>query len=353
MFRTTPQGILNNLTGSVYAKRLVSYSLPKISLLENLKISNGDFKGLYSNRAVNEIWFKRGEQLVAGLNQSLEVNQLKNPPSNLESLIAGIINKPELYGLLSYASLLHNLQFALESLRPNDAEFSNTLVKKAKADDLLKSPSFGFVNEPLNEDLKSWLIDSFGSITEFRTLLLNSAKAINGDGYTWLVAESNLSENSFRSPNRQTHSGPTYSNLAIVNTYNAGVVDDTLRSGQLTKLKMQKAAKLAALKKKMEERRNIENEEHNDEYKGEEEEDESAIENDLLLGSVDEAEASILFNDRKLLPLLAIDASSRNYLLDYGVFGKQFYLDNLWECIDWDVVASRSPSRTQQFVKLD
>lgn len=343
--------------------RSVSYTLPTIPLLDNLKISKDEFKGLYSNNVVNELWFKRGEQLVEGLNQLLEENNI-NPPSDLNELITLTFNKPDLYGIYSYASLIHNLQFSLESLKPNESEAGKYSIKKSEPNDLLKTPSISqtFNNEPTDPNLREWIINSFGSIAEFRTLLLNSAKGIKGDGLVWLVAQATYSESTMR--NNQFSSNANdfkYSTLSIMNTYNAGIVDDSIRSGQITKLKQQKQAKIASLRKKIQERKHItKDQEVNEESENGNEEDalaalesEASLLSDLTLGTVEEAEAATLYSDRKLLPLLAIDASLRNYLLDYGVFGKQQYLDNVWDCIDWDVVSKRAPIRFKQSFEMD
>ncbi|ODV78510.1 Mn-superoxide dismutase [Suhomyces tanzawaensis NRRL Y-17324] len=309
---------------TLLSQRNVSFSLPTISTLETVKSTQQDFKGLFSSETVNELWFKRGQQLVEGLNQSLEqasASSSESQSNNLLDIIAQTIQKPEHYGIYSYGSLLYNLQFFLESLKENSAEVK---LSQSEPKDLLKTGNTTFGNIPADENLKSWLIDSFGSIEEFRNLLLNSAKAIKGDGLVWLVAESNLSQNILKQSPSITEPGttkdPVYNNLAIVNTYNAGVVDDSLRSGQVNRLKLQKEANLQ-------------------------------LEIDrLTLGTAEEAEFNTLYNDKKLLPVLAIDGSMRNYLLDYGVYGKQQYLENVWECIDWDVVSKRLPVRTKQFI---
>lgn len=41
------------------------------------------------------------------------------------------------------------------------------------------------------------------------------------------------------------------------------------------------------------------------------------------------------------LPILAINAWSPAYIEDYGVTGRSKYLENVWNCINWDVVNKR------------
>lgn len=341
--------------------RSVSYTLPIIPNLESIKLSEKNFSGLYSNKTVEELWFKRGQELINGLNQLLEEHQILNPPQDLNELITLTFNKPEFYGIYSYASLLHNLQFYLENLKPNDSG----IIKFCDEFELLKNPDLNtqISNQPKDEQLKNWIIDSFGSLSEFKTLLLNSAKGIKGDGIVWLVAQASRSDSNLNENNAynqiDSSSSLNYNTLSIMNTYNAGIVDDSIRSGQISKLKEEKIIKIASLKKKQEERKKIIQENGESEELSNIEDIEfqkhlelSSIPSDLILGSIEEAEFSTLYSDRKLLPVLAIDASMRNYLLDYGVFGKQQYLDNVWNCINWDVVAKRLPPRFKTTVEF-
>ena len=333
--------------------RGVSYAVPSIPTLENIRVNKESFRGLLSNRAINELWFKRVESLVGKLNKLLEENQVE-APADLAELIRLSFHKPELHEVCSFASLIHNTQFAFESITPNTLEGSQNSILKSGPETLLQTPSLAdsFTNEPSNPELREWIISSFGSIAEFRTLLLNSAKGIKGDGMVWLVTQATYSESTIK--NKMTNAfenseNQKYGSLAIVNTYNAGVADNLLVSGQLTKLSQQKEARVLASKKKSE---NIEGVDVG--MKKEANFENREGQNDsLTLGSTEEAEAAVLFPDRKLLPLLAIDVSPRNYLLDYGVFGKNLYLENLWNCINWDVVSKRAPLRFKQTFGID
>lgn len=317
--------------GSVSFSRSISYKLPTILALDSVKSKNQDFQGLFSAEAIDQLWYQRGAGLIDGLNQLLAKTSSEDgsdstavAAGNLQGLIAQTIRKPELYGVYAYSAQLYNLQFFFEGLKE-----SSETPRQSLPNDLLRSPKTTFSNEPHDDVLREWIIESLGSIAEFRTLLLNSAKGIKGDGTAWLVAESK--EGQWAASEKHTLE---FTNLAVVNTYNTGVVDDSLRSGQLSRLQQQKQAKEAQLK-----------EQGSSEVTEELKEIESEIER-LALGTVEEAEFSKLYHGKKLLPVLAIDASMRNYLFDYGVYGKQQYLENVWECIDWDVVARRLPKKT-------
>lgn len=342
MFKLSKGVKLFGLGGSVLSKSLVkkrniSYALPSVALLQDIKVNNQDFSGLFSNNSVTQLWHQRGEKLVDELNHLIVENKI-DPPADLVELIALTFNKPELSDIYSRASMLYNIQFFFEGLLPND---SNT-ISIPNETEILKSPDVSETvnNLPNDETLKTWLIDSFGSMAEFKTLLLNSAKGIKGDGYTWLVAQPNFSETSLRNnsflsnPDPHNNSNVKYSKLSVMNTYNAGIVDDSIRSGQVTKLNQQKQAKLT-----------LNNEQESS--------TQDSNQDNTILGSIEEAEFAQLYSDKKLVPLLAIDASPRNYLLDYGIFGKQKYLDNVWGCIDWNVVLKRAPPRFKQSFEIN
>lgn len=329
---------------SLVSQRSVSYILPTIPLLENLRATNQNFNGLYLSETIQDLWFGRGQSIVDRLNTQLSENKVANPPADLTLLITVTFNNPALLGVHAQASLLHNLQFCLESLKPITAADGQLRVYMAPESLLLQTPTTAteFSNEPRDEALVEWIVDSFGSIAEFRTLFLNSAKSIKGDGVTWLVAQATYSESTLRNV---SGSDLSFNKLAVVNTYNAGIVDDSIRSGQVSKMKQQKVAKEAALKRKQQERR---------EQDGLDAEEVVAPSRDsLTLGTVEEAEEALLFLDKKLVPLVALDASMRAYLADYGVFGKQQYLENLWDCIDWDVAAKRAPRRFKPSVVFE
>ncbi|CAI5758718.1 unnamed protein product [Candida verbasci] len=300
----------------ILSRRLSTFSLPVNKSLEGIKATGENFQGLFSNKTINQLWFERGENLSSNLNNLLsQTSILKNDKEySLQTIISLSMNTPELYQLHKYASNLFNLNFFIESLKQNDAN----KIEKKNVDALLETPKNSFGNIPTDHDFLDWINYSFGSIEEFRNLLINSGRAINGDGIVWVVAESSMSENYL--DKNLPQKVPRFTNLAIVNTYNGGVLNDAERSGQISRMK-----KL---------------------LKEETEEDE------LELGSVEEAEYNVAYHNKSLIPILSIDVSPRNYLLDYGVFGKQKYLENVWECIDWDVVLRRLPERTTQLITM-
>ncbi|CAH6720124.1 37S ribosomal protein Mrp1p, mitochondrial [[Candida] jaroonii] len=315
-------------------KRYQSYSLSKFSNLEELKLNTSDFKGLFKYSTLNELYFQRGEKIVNELNLQLIENKI-SPPSSLNELIKLTINKPELIKIYNNATSLQNLNFFFENLKES-SDYSFPVID---SNEILKSPILEDLEEVNNnfnidKDLKDWIISSFGSILQFKSLLLNSAHSINGNGITWLISQPRNDE-SLKFSSFSSNFG-NKDKLSIVNTYNNGTIDDSLRSNQLYKNQKQKELKENLKLEKEPEQQEVVEEEFNP-----------------ILGTIEEAEFQNLFNEKSIIPLLAIDASPRNYLKDYGVFGNQRYLDNVWKCINWDIVKQRTPKKDSQNFSFD
>lgn len=284
--------------------------------LEHLKQGSG-VPGLFSSRGLDNAWFERAELYTAKLNRFSGGGD----ETPLESLIYEDAKSGVKRHVVNYASLLYNLRFALSCVRgcslavPTSAEYGRG--------ELLETPglSLRFSNEPAangNGVLQSAIVSSFGSIVEFRSLLMNSNLAISGDGFTWLVA---------RRPSGYDGSDGqvVYDKLFVVNTYNAGTPFNFNRSGHLDELKAQYAKNQAPLE-------TIEEEE-----------------TPFLSKSIEEAKQTEAYKNVSYVPLLAIDASPKAWLHDYGVFGKRAYLDRVWESIEWNVVESRLPKQAVSY----
>lgn len=336
-----------------------SFSLPVNKTLEILKATNANFEGLFTNNAINQLWFQRGQQLVQNLNQHLaqtnngllsDSNNINNNTSStsdngngdgenvvnysLNEIISITMNKPELFHIHKNATNLYNLQFFFENIRQLEQQPQEIIPSGSEV--LLQTPKDQFKNVPLDKELVDWIEHSFGSIQELRNLIINSAKGIKGDGTVWLVAESTMSENYLSKSN---FSSPLFHNLAIVNTYNGGRIDDSERSGQLRRMK-------SVLQQQQEQ-----NEEEQDKSTENKQKHNNST-SEFELGSVEQAELETAFHNKRLVPALAIDVSPRNYLIDYGAYGKQQYLENVWECIDWDIVSRRLPPRSKQVITV-
>ncbi|SCU80777.1 LAMI_0B03664g1_1 [Lachancea mirantina] len=285
-----------------------SYIVPSF---EHLSKDKG-LPGLFSEKGLNTAWFDRAEYYTEKLNKL--TGQTHEKP--LENIILESAKSASKRDIFNYASLLHNLKFSFSTLHGN----ASPLLEKPDAQSLLNTPdlSLKFQNEPSevgNADLRAALINSFGSIVEFRTLLLNSNLAISGDGFTWLVARQHSS----------SHAGGVsgaieFDKLFILNTYNVGSPHNFNRVGHVHDLAKQLAKKEPIP-----------------------EEDTDAP--PFQIKSIEEAKQTEAYKNIVYVPLLAIDASPKAWLHDYGVFGKQQYLDRVWESTEWSQVEKRLPSK--------
>ncbi|SCU98428.1 LAFA_0G17854g1_1 [Lachancea sp. 'fantastica'] len=292
-----------------------SYITPS---LEHLKKGAG-LSGIFSEKGLQTAWFDRAEQHTEKLNQYLSHSEEKP----LETIVHGSAKSASKRDVFNQASQLYNLRFAMSCLHGNDLPS----IQKPGASFLLETPKLelNFKNDPRetgNARLSSALASSFGSLVEFRSLLLNSNKAISGDGYTWLVARKvNTSQReSLVSGNVE------FDWLYVLNTYNAG-----------SPFNFNKVGHISDLQKQFEKLKPVEE-------VGEEEES-----NPLQIKSVQEARESESYKSTTYVPLLAIDASPKAWLTDYGVFGKDLYLERVWESIEWNVVEQRLPARAPNY----
>lgn len=181
--------------------------------------------GLYSKEGLKTAWFDRAEHYTEKLN-SLTLNTDEKPLETILNESAKFSSKKQIF---NYASLLYNLKFSMSSLQGCSLPLA---TEKANRSELLKVPelTLTYGNEPLatgNERLHQGLVKSFGSIVEFRSLLLNSNFSISGDGYTWLVAREFKTADS---------SALKYDKLFILNTYNAGCPFNSNKSGYFKQL---------------------------------------------------------------------------------------------------------------------
>lgn len=298
---------------SALSKRFCrSYIAPT---LEHLSKQQG-LPGLFSSKGLQTAWFDRAEYYSEKLNRF--TSQSEEKP--LETIIYESAKSPAKRDIFNYASLLYNLKFSLSSLHGCNKPLPET---KPDSSCLLATPELAlkYSNEPLdtgNERLNTALVSSFGSIVEFRSLLLNSNLAISGDGFTWLVARKYTGNNHDISLSGTLE----FDKLFVLNTYNSGSPFNFNKVGYVEDLKQQleKKQSLSTIT-------------------------EEASENTFQIKSVEEARQTEAYKNTTYVPLLAIDASPKAWLQDYGVFGKQQYLDRVWESIEWNTVEQRLPSK--------
>lgn len=290
-----------------------SYITPS---LEHLVRGEG-LKGLYSEKGLQNAWFDRAELYTKNLNKY--ASHAEEVP--LEKVVHENAKSASKRDVFNNASMLYNLKFALSCLRANDQP---QITAKPGPESFLQQPELElkFQNDPQSsgdEKFNSALTSSFGSLIEFRSLLLNSNRAISGDGFTWLVARK--VSNSHRDP--MLSGTVEFDWLYVLNTYNAG-----------SPFNFNKVGHMSDLKKQLSKLQPVEEETPPDTFQ---------------VKTVEEARESESYRETTYIPLLAIDASPKAWLTDYGVFGKDLYLERVWESIEWDIVKQRLPARAPNY----
>ncbi|CCC70797.1 hypothetical protein NCAS_0F03130 [Naumovozyma castellii] len=300
-----------------------SYIVPSLS-----HITEGNaLPGLLSVNGTQNAWFDRTRHYTEQLNGLVKDQE----PTQQESYLDLVLRYGESgtrKDIVNYASLLFNLNFCYSTLKGCSEPLP---IPQIGADTLLKTPDVSvYGNEAklsvtypkLNDNIKN----SFGSITEFKTLLINSNLGISGDGFTWLVARKNTSTSLGSSTSAWTTARDS-TELFVVNTYNSGSPFLLNKMDMMDNL----SRRLAEIRKAQEPEPAEEEVSNNDtsEY----------------MKSVEEARQTNAYEkSKKYIPLLAIDASPKSWLSDYGVFGKQEYLERVWKSIDWNIVGTRLPN---------
>lgn len=285
--------------------------------------------GLFSVQGWQRGCFDRVDHYSAMLTNNIKGNEVLQNKS-LETLISECGLSASKRDIGSYASLIYNLNFAIASLKGCQLELPKN---KPTREILLENPdlSLNFNNEPNvtgNTQLQDAIESSFGSLVQFRTLLLNSNLSISGDGFTWLVAR--IYKPKIQTMRSQVTGEVKFDELFVFNTYNAGSPFTMNKSNIMNNLDKEY--------KRLEKERNSKD--------GETEKVQSntpsSYYNEIL--SYEELKDSAI-NDTTYVPLLAVDASPKMWLHDYGVFGKKEYLNRIWDSIDWNVVEDRLPPK--------
>ncbi|KAH7591395.1 37S ribosomal protein MRP1, mitochondrial [Nakaseomyces glabratus] len=283
-----------------------------------------ELPGVFTARGLQNAWFDRADHYAAQLNKYTQGTQ----ETALENIIYEESRSYIKRHITNYASLLYNLEFAMQSLQGNPQNKipqgpigRESLLETPATEQLIK-------NEPRssgNTELHQLLENSFGSIAEFKTLLLNSALAISGEGFTWLVARK-VTQSEMDRVSNSTGDKILFDKLFVLNTYNAGSPFNFNRAGSITTLNKTEKAK---------------------EAKSEQNSTTEVDEFSKTLKDIRRAKEEAVDPELAYIPLLAIDSSPKAWLHNYGAFGKRQYLENVWEATEWKVVESRLAGLTR------
>ncbi|KAL1916048.1 mitochondrial 37S ribosomal protein mS42 [Calcarisporiella thermophila] len=153
----------------------------------------------------------------------------------------------------------------------------------------------------LRPELQARIIEDFKSIELFKQTFTHHALSLFGSGWTWLVEDE-------------------HGHLRIMNTYNAGTPDRPRPAPTPSKASRETKSS-------------------------------NAESNDTLspfissFNSILQDTPGYLRDQEYRTPLLALSLWEHAYFTDYGVRGRQAYVERFWDVVDWERVFSRSPKR--------
>lgn len=255
MFRTT----LNRVP--VRASSRWIHTVPRLA--NQTALESQGVPGLFSPNAFSIAWTKYQKHLLDKLTTlTVDTDNETRKPFHILLNTAEKANQAHVF---NYASQAHNNHAFFESLV--SAENNETT--------------------PSNQ-LKQRIDSSFGSLENLRSIMLQAAEGLSGNGWVFLIEAADK-------------------NLYVMTCYNAGS-PYTAGRAQVVDLN------------------------------GPTDQD--------VLHTIKELQDAVLAKEKNFnIVLLAANVWEHAYLEDYGVAGKSQYLDNWWKSIHWGVVSSRLFSR--------
>ncbi|KAG9294074.1 hypothetical protein G9A89_001315 [Geosiphon pyriformis] len=259
-------------------------------------------------------------QYRINVTQRANIHYLRELPYNPEKGLAPLFSPTALKIL--YEEYQARLIIRLNSLT------TATIFEEASIIDIIertsKEPSqsvvFNYASQAFNNDffLQALLEDpkdtnyrslqriekTFGSMKQFQDLFKDHAMGIFGSGWTWLVQSE-------------------YTRLHIINSYNAGTALDTTRT-QEYEPNYETSSFFTS---------------RTQNFKREISDSHSTQKKRILAPSA--IPSAPPPNLGHFTPLLVLNVWEHAYLTDYGVNGKEKYIDNFWKCVDWDMVDRR------------
>ncbi|KAK5658810.1 hypothetical protein OQA88_1622 [Cercophora sp. LCS_1] len=225
-------------------------------------------------------WTQYQTMMIHKLNQMTVGGEWEH--QDLKKTLLETAREPEHASLFNHASMAHNNQFFFEQLASGPVE--------------------------MPEALKEGLEHSFGSIDTLRRTMIDSALAMFGPGYVWLV---------------QDNSQNLYPTFKVLVTYLAGSPypgahwrrqEVDLNTAVGSSEKGREAAK-----------RHLDNVAYGQGKK-----------------TAAETGKSFAPGGINVVPILCLNVWQHVYMPDYGVDGKEAFVERWWNFVDWDKVAQKA-----------
>lgn len=286
-----------NSTRSVRPQKRDLHSLPRLPA--NLKEGDG-CEPLFSAQTVRLLWDDWHAGLLSKLNDEVRGTPWEN--SSIVETVIGTSQDPTHIQAFNYASMALNNSFFLAGLKSKEMPEGT----QHWADSPPRKPYKAFMSK---------IEQSFESLPAFKLAFSSAAYGMSGSGYVWLVQDQNR-------------------NLGIVPTFGAGTIlvqNRTQRNGDnpSTSFEASKVNSIAS-----------------NDNQGKVGGSFSSSPSPQIRQFSSSRSLDISANPypdstgEELFPLLCVSVHERDWLPDYGMWGKEEYLMRFWECVNWDRVQS-------------
>ena len=341
------------------SKKLQQQLIPEFNNIQNgvsNVISKETLSNYWNNRAMYHL-----NNIVTEVNKTAEtpIEISKVNEDYLKEIIDSKILTSSGRPLYLNASILNNIVFSLKTLTSS--------VEGAK-------PNYT-ISKRETPNLYSLITDSFGSIEEFKAVLINSSNSISGDGFSWLmlnidnmgdnfagdksytsIFDESLSNNDAYNADGLANSNengsdegkkllvkPRIHSLKVVNTYNGGSPHFFQKNNGIFKRTLQymeMKTELDELEKKI--LAKLEEDIANRDIATKDPSMSESAERSLEKLRVEKDRVNFLLGQQNRgVPVLGLDVSPKFWLLDHGVDGKKNYLKNLFNNTNWNLVEER------------
>ena len=216
--------------------------------------------------------------------------------SQPKDLVLRFARDPLAASLFNHASMAHNNNFFFSGLSTSP----------------LKLESVPNVEESL--------IDTFGSIETLKMTMLDTASAMFGPGFVWLVWARDLN-------NPTSGQAGRHGAWRILSTYLAGTPypEAGYRQQGLDT-----------------------NTSNASEYKGYmNQQPANAVGSFGPFSAIGQKQSKLPPGGTNIMPVLCVNTWEHVWLRDYGMHGKRAFLSDWWKCIDWSVVEGNTPAEAK------
>jgi len=256
-------------------------------------VTNG-IPGVLGPDGFSIAWVQYQQLMVHKLNEFTAGTNFEN--AETKAIVIQSARQPEYARIFNFASMAFNNHFFFEGLNTSE------------------TPS------PIPNTLETRILQDFGSIETLRQEMIGTAYSMFGPGFVWLVkVQTGASRYSMRDQS-----------LRILTTYNAGSpLSGAHYRRQPVDMNTQTPPTSGSLSNEEFLRQNVPQNQVG--YMGRYSTTQSSP---LAPGGAD------------LEPLLCVNTWEHVWLRDWGIFGKEDYLQAWWKQINWDMVAFRANLQT-------